>query len=87
MLGTATITGSNAAAIHLGAQTYTEDSAGDFIISGQMLAKGGEITVSGTPVSFEAGGTGVVIGSSDEAVGVGHKWSGPWGCTNRGRAL
>ena len=71
MLDTATITGSNAATIHLGAQTYTEDSAGEFIISGQTLAKGGEITVSGTPVSFEAGGTGVVIGSSTKAVGVG----------------
>lgn len=71
MLGTASITGSNAATIHLGAQTYTENTAREFIISGQTLAKGGEITVSGTPVSFEAGGTGVVIGSSTEAVGVG----------------
>ena len=71
MLGTATITGSIAATIHLGAQTYTENTSGEFIISGQTLAKGGEITVSGTPVSFEGGGTGVVIGSSTEAVGVG----------------
>lgn len=71
MLGTAPITGFNAATIHFGAQTYTENSAGEFIISGQTLAKGGEITVSGTPVSFEAGGTGFVIGSSTEAVGVG----------------
>ena len=71
MLVSATIIGSNAATIHLGAETYTENSAGEFIISGQTLAKGGEITVSGTPVSFEAGGTGVVVGSSTEAVGVG----------------
>ena len=31
------------------------------------MAKGGDILVSGTPVSFEAGGTGVVIGSSTGA--------------------
>ena len=71
ILGTATITGSNAATSHLGAQTYTENTAREFIISGQTLAKGGEITVSGIPVSFEAGGTGVVIGSSTESLGVG----------------
>ena len=71
MLGTAIITGSDAATIHLGAQAYTEESAGDFIIGGQTLTDGGEITVGGTPVSLETGGTGVVIGSSTEAVGVG----------------
>ena len=35
------------------------------------MAKGGDILVSGTPVSFEAGGTGVVVGSSTGAVGMG----------------
>ena len=71
MLGTATITGSHAATIHLGAQAYTEESAGEFDIGGQTLMQCGEITVGGTPVSFQAGGTGVVIDSSTEAVGVG----------------
>ena len=82
-LGSATIMGFNAATIHLGAQTYTENSAGEFIISGKTLAKGGGITVSGTPVTFEAGGTGIVIGRG----WMDHEWSGPWGCTDRGCAL
>ena len=71
MLVTATITGSYAPTIHLGAQTYTEKSAGESIIGGQTLTKGGEISAGGTPVSFEPGGPGVEIGSSTEAVGVG----------------
>ncbi|KAK3168751.1 hypothetical protein OEA41_005199 [Lepraria neglecta] len=71
ILGTATITGSDTATITFAVQTYTEDAAGDFIIGGQTLRKGWAITVSGTPVSFAAGGTDVVVGSSTEAVGVG----------------
>ena len=56
ILGTGPITGSNAATIDLGAQTYTENSAGEFIISGQTLAKGGEITaaVHQSPLKLEA---------------------------------
>ena len=71
ILGTATIAGSDAATITFAVQTYTEDAAGDFIIGGQMLRKDGAITVSGTPVTFAAGGMDVVVGSSTEAVGVG----------------
>ncbi|KAK0510969.1 hypothetical protein JMJ35_006521 [Cladonia borealis] len=48
MLGTAIITGSDAATIHLGAQAYTEESAGDFIIRGQTLTDGGVVIGSST---------------------------------------
>ena len=65
ILGTATIAGSDAATITFSLQTYPEEAVGDFIIGGQT------ITVSGTPVSFAAGGMDVVVGSSTEAVGVG----------------
>lgn len=72
VLGTTPLTGAEAAAITFGGQTYTEDDASQgFVIGGQTLTKGGVITVDGTPVSFAAGGTDVVFGSSTEALGVG----------------
>ena len=48
--------------------TYTADSSSHFIINGQTLAPGGVVTVSGTPISYAAAGTAVVIGASTEQV-------------------
>lgn len=51
--------------------TYTANASSDFVIAGQTLTPGGVITVSGTPVSYAAAGTHVVVGTSTEAVGLG----------------
>ena len=40
------------------------------MIDGQTLTRGGVITVQGTPISYAAGGTDVVVGTSTEAVGL-----------------
>lgn len=50
--------------------TYTAKSS-EFVIHGQTLSKGSAITVSGTPISFAAAGTDVVVGSSTQAVDLG----------------
>ena len=72
VLGVATFTGAEASTITFTGQTYTEDTSQGFVIGGQTLKKGGVITVNGTPLSFAAGGTDVVVGSSStEAVGLG----------------
>ena len=49
---------------------YTENSASDFLIEGQTLSPGGEITVDGTVVSLAPGGTVAVIDSSTKTVGI-----------------
>lgn len=58
--------------------TYTEKSSA-FLIDGQTLSKGGVITVSGTPISFAAARTDVVVGSSTEAVQLGSYIMGGFG--------
>ena len=50
-------------------QTYTANSASDFVIAGQTLVPGGVITVSGTPISLAATPTDVVIGTSTQGLG------------------
>jgi len=51
-------------------QTYTANSASDFVIAGQTLTPGGQITVSGTPISEAASGSGLVaFGSSTQVLG------------------
>ena len=51
-------------------QTYTADSASKFVIAGQTLTPDGIITVSGTPISEAASGSGLVaIGSSTQVLG------------------
>ncbi len=47
---------------------YTADSSSRFVIDGQTLAPGSVITVSGTPISYDAGASAVVIGTSREAL-------------------
>lgn len=46
--------------------TYTADSSSQFIIDGQTLALGKAITVSGTPISYAAAGSAIVVGTSTE---------------------
>lgn len=48
--------------------TYSADASSDIVIDGQTLTKGGVITVNGTPISYAAAGTDVVVGTSTEAV-------------------
>ena len=47
--------------------TYTADASSNFNINGQNLAPGGIVTVSGTPISYAAAESAVVIGSSTES--------------------
>ena len=68
----ATVTGADIPTITFDGSTYTADASSDFVIDGQTLAPGGVITVNGTPISYAAAGTDVVIGKSTEAVGVGN---------------
>ena len=70
ILGTTSIAAAEEPAITFDGSTYLADSASDFIIDGQTLTRGGVITVEGTPVSYAAGGTDVVVGTSTEAVGL-----------------
>ena len=49
--------------------TYYADASSDFIIDGQTLTRGGVTTINGTPISYAAAGTDVVVGTSTEAVG------------------
>ena len=68
----ATVTGADTPTITFDGSTYTADASSDFVIDGQTLAPGGVITINGTPVSYAAAGTDVVIGTSTEAVGMGN---------------
>ena len=54
--------------IVFGGSAYTEDSSSQFVIGGQTLTAGGEITVSGTPISLLPGGTVAVIAGSTESL-------------------
>lgn len=64
-LSFATITPA-AAVLTFDGSTYTADVSSDFVINGQTLTPGGIITVSGTPISYAATGSAVVIGTSKE---------------------
>ena len=68
-LSTPYVTATPGAVITFGGSTYTLNSASDFEIGGQSLSEGGVITVGGTPISFAAGGTDVVVGTSTEGLG------------------
>lgn len=70
-LGTTSITAVQGPVVTFDGSTYTADSSSNFIIDSQTLTKGGVVTVHGTPVSYAASGTDVVVGTSTEAVGVG----------------
>lgn len=68
------IAGPAAPVITFGGSAYLENSASDFVIDGQTLSKGGVITVDGTPVSFPAAGTAILVMGGDtgtDTVGLG----------------
>ena len=68
----ATVTTADNPTITFDGSTYTADASSDFVIDGQTLAPGGVITINGTPISYAAAGTDVVIGTSTEPVGLGN---------------
>ncbi len=70
-LSTTSIAAAQEPAITFDGSTYYADPSSDFVIDGQTLTKGGVITVDGTPISYAAAGTDVVVGTSTEAVGLG----------------
>ena len=53
----------------LGDTSITANSHSQFIIAGQTLTPGGEITVSGTPIQLGSDASAAVIGSSTEPIG------------------
>ena len=70
ILSTTSLAAAEEPAITFDGSTYHANSASDFIIDGQTLTRGGVITIQGTPISYAAGGTAVVVGTSTEAVGL-----------------
>ena len=66
-LSYATITPPVVAAIFtFDGSTYTADSSSQIIIDGQTLMRDNIITLSGTPISYAAAGSGVIIGTSTQ---------------------
>ena len=61
------------ALLTFGGSTYTANAASHFVVGGQTLTPGGQITVSGTVLSEGASGSGVVVvgGSSTQSLGYG----------------
>ena len=68
-LSHATITAAAEPILTFVGSTYTVNPSSDFVIDGQTLTRGGVITINGTPISYAAAGTDVVVGTSTEAVG------------------
>ena len=54
--------------ITIGSKAYTAISTSAYIIKGQTLTPGGQITVDGTPISAALDASAVVIGSSTESL-------------------
>ena len=61
------------ALLTFGGSTYTADANSQFVVGGQTLTPGGQITVSGTALSEGPSGSGVVVvgGSSTQSLGHG----------------
>lgn len=55
-----------AALLTFAGSTYTANAASQFVVAGQTLPPGGQITVSGTPLSLAPSGDLAVIGTSTE---------------------
>ena len=71
MLGSGpSITAAPQFVLTLGDSSITANSNSDFIIAGQTLTPGGEITVSGTPIQLGTDASAAVIGSSTEPIGI-----------------
>lgn len=56
----------NAAVITFAGSTYTAKAASQFVVAGQTLTPGGQITVSNTPLSLASSGNLAVIGTSTQ---------------------
>lgn len=83
-LSYASITGASRPAFVFNGTSVVQDAASDFIVDGQTLSKGGIVTISGTPISFAAEGTDVVVGTSTQALlggAPGSKTGPPGGAT------
>ena len=64
--------GNNAGAtqiITVAGSTYTGSSGSGFVINGQTLTPGGQVTIDNTVVSLLSGGTVAVVGGSTENLG------------------
>ena len=71
MLGSGpSITAAPQVVLTLGDTSITANSNSEFIIAGQTLTPGGEITVSGTPIHLGSDASAAVIGSSTEPIGI-----------------
>lgn len=57
-------------AFTIGSQTITANSLNEYIVSGQTLSPGGEITISGTTVSLGSDGAYAVVGTSTENLAI-----------------
>lgn len=53
-------------ALAFGGSTITANSASDFVVVGQTLTQGSQITVSGTPISLAQNGQTAVIGTTTQ---------------------
>lgn len=61
------------AVLTFGGSTYTANSASQFVVAGQTLTPGGQIIVSGTPISEASAGAGsayAVVGGSTQSLGL-----------------
>ena len=52
----------------LGAEAFTANAQGQYIVGSQTLKPGGVITVSGTQISLDAGGVYAVVGTSTQTL-------------------
>ncbi len=57
---------SNPAVIKVAGSTYTANAASKFVVAGQTLTPGGQITVANTPISLNPSANVAVIGSSTQ---------------------
>jgi hypothetical protein len=54
-------TATQAPVLNIGGQVVTANSGGSFIVSGQTLTQGGQITIGSNTVSLQQGATGLVV--------------------------
>ena len=59
------------ALLTFGTQTVAPNSLGQYVVDGQTLSAGGAVTVLGTPISLDSGGSLAVAGTRTESVGNG----------------
>ena len=67
----------NAAVMTFAGSTYTANAASQFVVAGQTLTPGGQITVSNTPLSLALSGNVAVIGTSTQTLATAAPSSNP----------